>query len=53
MADSSDTRDVRLNELADAFAARQRAGDRPRLEEYCDATATRTWPTISGRCSPP
>src|SRR5688572_24662616 len=36
MAESSETRDVRLNHLADEFAARHRAGDRPRLEEYCD-----------------
>ena len=36
MAESSETRDVRLNHLADEFAARQRAGERPRLEEYCD-----------------
>ena len=25
-----------LNQLADEFAARQRAGERPRVEEYCD-----------------
>ena len=36
MAESSDARDVLLNQLADEFAARQRAGERPRLEEYCD-----------------
>src|SRR6476620_4385618 len=35
MADTSDVRDVLLNQLADEFAARQRAGERPRLEEYC------------------
>src|SRR4051812_38460168 len=35
MADSSDSRDVLLNELADEFAARQRAGEQPRLEDYC------------------
>src|SRR5262245_8375305 len=27
--------DVLLNQLADEFAARQRAGERPRVEEYC------------------
>ena len=39
MADPSDAsaaRDVLLNRLADEFAARQRAGERPRLDEYCD-----------------
>src|SRR5262245_56289685 len=36
MTDPSDARDVLLNRLADEFAARQRAGERPRLEEYCD-----------------
>jgi serine/threonine protein kinase/WD40 repeat protein/Flp pilus assembly protein TadD len=36
MADTSDTHDVLLNQLADEFAARQRAGERPRVEEYCD-----------------
>ena len=36
MDESSGTRDVILNQLADEFAARQRAGERPRLEEYCD-----------------
>src|SRR5436305_14682751 len=35
MADSSDARGVLLNRLADEFAARHRAGGRPRLEEYC------------------
>ncbi|QEL16410.1 WD40 domain-containing protein [Limnoglobus roseus] len=36
MDDTSDAHDVLLNQLADEFAARQRAGERPRLEEYCD-----------------
>ena len=36
MPDTSDARDVLLNQLADEFAARQRAGERPRIEEYCD-----------------
>jgi hypothetical protein len=36
MADASDARDVLLTQLADEFAARQRAGERPRLKEYCD-----------------
>ncbi len=36
MADTSDTRDLLLNQLADEFALRQRAGERPRLEEYCE-----------------
>jgi serine/threonine protein kinase/WD40 repeat protein len=36
MNESIDSRDVLLNQLADEFAARQRAGERPRLEEYCD-----------------
>ena len=35
MPESSDTRDVRLNQLADEFAARQRAGEHPRPEDYC------------------
>jgi serine/threonine protein kinase/WD40 repeat protein/Flp pilus assembly protein TadD len=36
MADTSDSRDVLLNQLADEFAARRRAGERPRIEEYCE-----------------
>ena len=36
MNESIDSRDVLLNQLADDFAARQRAGERPRVEEYCD-----------------
>src|SRR5262245_38158950 len=36
MAESSDARDVLLNRLADEFAARHRAGERPALQEYCD-----------------
>src|SRR4051812_10327758 len=36
MADPTETRDVLLNQLADEFAARHRAGERPRVEEYCD-----------------
>src|SRR5262245_5606140 len=36
MPETSDTRDIRLNQLADEFAARQRNGERPRLEEYCE-----------------
>lgn len=36
MADSLDSRDLLLNQLAEDFAARQRAGDRPRVEEYCE-----------------
>ncbi|MEO2090321.1 MAG: serine/threonine-protein kinase, partial [Gemmataceae bacterium] len=32
---TSDTRDVLLNRLADEFAARHRAGERPAVEEYC------------------
>src|SRR4051812_6976845 len=35
MADTGDARDLLLNWLADEFAARQRAGERPGLEEYC------------------
>src|SRR5262249_43864266 len=35
MAQSSDDRDVLLNQLADEFAARQRNGERPHLDEYC------------------
>jgi tetratricopeptide (TPR) repeat protein len=34
MADSSSGRDVLLNQLADAFAARYRRGERPALAEY-------------------
>ncbi|OWK35664.1 serine/threonine-protein kinase [Fimbriiglobus ruber] len=36
MIKSSEAYDVLLNQLADEFAVRQRAGERPRLEEYCD-----------------
>src|SRR3954469_6286351 len=36
MAESSEARDVLLNRLADEFAARHRAGEQPRLEEYCE-----------------
>jgi serine/threonine protein kinase/WD40 repeat protein len=36
MTVSGDDRDVLLNQLADEFAVRRRAGERPRLEEYCD-----------------
>jgi eukaryotic-like serine/threonine-protein kinase len=36
MTDASESRDVLLNRLAEEFATRQRAGERPRLEEYCD-----------------
>jgi WD40 repeat protein/serine/threonine protein kinase len=39
MADPSGTGDARellLNQLADEFAARQRRGERPGLQEYCD-----------------
>ena len=36
MDEPTDDRDVRLNRLADEFAARHRGGERPRLEEYCD-----------------
>jgi serine/threonine protein kinase/WD40 repeat protein/tetratricopeptide (TPR) repeat protein len=35
MADTSDSRDVLLVQLADEFAARHRAGERPELEDYC------------------
>src|SRR5689334_1677128 len=35
MADSSDAQQVLLNRLADEFAARHRAGEGPRIEEYC------------------
>jgi serine/threonine protein kinase/WD40 repeat protein len=36
MAESGDARDLLLNQIADEFAARHRAGERPRLEEYCE-----------------
>ena len=36
MADLSESRDVLLNQLADEFAVRQRNGERPRIQEYCD-----------------
>jgi serine/threonine protein kinase/WD40 repeat protein len=36
MTVSGDDRDVLLNQLADEFAVRRRAGERPCLEEYCD-----------------
>ena len=36
MTESSDARDVLLNQLADEFAARYRHGERPSLQEYCD-----------------
>ena len=36
MTVSSDDRDILLNRLADEFAVRRRAGERPRLEDYCD-----------------
>ena len=36
MDDSTDARVVMLNQLAEEFAARQRKGESPRLEEYCD-----------------
>src|SRR5262245_64260177 len=32
---TGDARDVLLNQLADEFAARQRNGERPAVEEYC------------------
>jgi WD40 repeat protein/serine/threonine protein kinase len=35
MAETSDGRDVLLNQLADEFSARRRDGERPSLEEYC------------------
>src|SRR5438128_12449749 len=35
MADPNDAHDVLLNQLADEFAARQRIGERPRIEHYC------------------
>jgi WD40 repeat protein/serine/threonine protein kinase len=40
MADTNDDRDVMLNDLADEFAARQRNGERPRVEDYCDRHPT-------------
>jgi eukaryotic-like serine/threonine-protein kinase len=36
MTESSDGRDAELVALAEEFATRQRNGERPRLEEYCD-----------------
>src|SRR5262245_22434823 len=36
MADPSDAREELLNRLAEEFAARQRNGQRPGVEEYCD-----------------
>src|SRR5262245_9069228 len=36
MGDTSEARDVLLNRLADEFAARYRAGERPGLREYID-----------------
>jgi serine/threonine protein kinase/WD40 repeat protein/tetratricopeptide (TPR) repeat protein len=36
MIDASESRDLLLNQLADEFAARQRRGERPSLQEYCD-----------------
>src|SRR5262245_15785158 len=36
MPESSDGNEELLNRLADEFAARRRAGERPRIEEYCD-----------------
>ena len=36
MAETSDGRDVLLNQLADEFSARRRDGERPSLEEYCE-----------------
>jgi serine/threonine protein kinase/WD40 repeat protein len=36
MSESIDSREVLLNQLADNLAARQRAGERPRLEDYCE-----------------
>jgi serine/threonine protein kinase/formylglycine-generating enzyme required for sulfatase activity len=36
MADVSEDRDVLLNRLADEFAGRHRAGQRPSVEDYCD-----------------
>jgi serine/threonine protein kinase/WD40 repeat protein len=35
MAESSESRDVLLNQLADEFATRRRGGGKPDLEEYC------------------
>lgn len=34
-SEASEERDVRLNQLADEFAARQRRGERPPLDEFC------------------
>lgn len=36
MRESSEARDVLLNQLADEFAARQRNEERPRIEDFCD-----------------
>ena len=36
MPEPGDAHEELLNELAEEFAARQRNGDRPRLEECCD-----------------
>src|SRR5687768_7271536 len=36
MAETSEHRDVLLSQLADEFAARYRAGERPRVQEYLD-----------------
>jgi WD40 repeat protein/serine/threonine protein kinase len=35
LSESSDSRDLLLNRLADEFAARRRAGERPELDDYC------------------
>src|SRR5262249_12136398 len=35
VTDASEARDLLLNRLAEEFAARQRAGERPTPEEYC------------------
>ncbi|HVJ80447.1 MAG TPA: hypothetical protein VNC50_05195, partial [Planctomycetia bacterium] len=40
MEETNAARDVLLNRLADEFAARERAGERPSLEEYCDRHPT-------------
>jgi hypothetical protein len=36
MTDNDEHRAVLLNQLADEFAARHRAGDRPNLRKYCE-----------------
>jgi WD40 repeat protein/serine/threonine protein kinase len=36
MAETSDGREVLLNQLAEEFAARYRRGEHPSLQEYCD-----------------